>query len=382
MDVSLDAMRTDGWFERTGESVGSFQALCEILGERFFAFTLITGARVTALSVDRQRPDESLVEFQVGGAESEASDTQHLTLGRFRRRLVSALVAAEPPQPLPSSETDVEAIQRLIGVRFLLLAPLYGYRLLRLRLSDAGGSLLVAHDGEEREIELGEFRASLRALVIEELDHVAKPPQQESGLNLARVEEAARAFRQGDFGQVIELLGSWAAPLTLLLRTSDGQALDVDTKATLSHALVLLGRSVAEVGHVNQARDVLRLGVQYAVDTPKAGSAYARLGEILVKDDRHGEAIGALRRGANLGAAPDEIWPLLSEAFLERGRLLAALSSVEQGTALGLKDPRLTAVRRRVEEQIEGIASWRALVGSAGLPPSDGDSTATQPGRP
>jgi hypothetical protein len=25
---SLDAVRTDGWFERIGEGIGSFQALC------------------------------------------------------------------------------------------------------------------------------------------------------------------------------------------------------------------------------------------------------------------------------------------------------------------------------------------------------------------
>ena len=36
-EFSLDAVRTDGWFERIGEGIGSFQALCEIVGERFFA---------------------------------------------------------------------------------------------------------------------------------------------------------------------------------------------------------------------------------------------------------------------------------------------------------------------------------------------------------
>ena len=36
----LDALRTDGWFERIGEGIGSFQALCEIVGERFFAFSI------------------------------------------------------------------------------------------------------------------------------------------------------------------------------------------------------------------------------------------------------------------------------------------------------------------------------------------------------
>ncbi len=49
----LDAVRTDGWFERIGEGIGSFQALCEIVGERFFAFSMITGARITAVTAAR-----------------------------------------------------------------------------------------------------------------------------------------------------------------------------------------------------------------------------------------------------------------------------------------------------------------------------------------
>ncbi|MCU0659919.1 MAG: hypothetical protein MUF64_33035 [Polyangiaceae bacterium] len=98
----LDAVRTDGWFERIGEGIASFQALCEIVGERFVAFSLITGARITALSVDRRMLDNSLVDFVVGGDGEEAEEeTQRLTLGEFRRRLVAALLADEPHGPLP-----------------------------------------------------------------------------------------------------------------------------------------------------------------------------------------------------------------------------------------------------------------------------------------
>ena len=43
--IVLDRIRTDGWFERLGESIGSFETLCEVLGERFFAFSLIAQAR-------------------------------------------------------------------------------------------------------------------------------------------------------------------------------------------------------------------------------------------------------------------------------------------------------------------------------------------------
>ena len=95
-EFSLDALRTDGWFERIGEGIGSFQALCEIVGERFFAFSIIVGARITALTVDRRSPDQTLVDFVVGVGENDGDlDPQRLTLADFRRRLVGALLVEE-----------------------------------------------------------------------------------------------------------------------------------------------------------------------------------------------------------------------------------------------------------------------------------------------
>src|SRR5215813_10321648 len=171
----LDAVRTDGWFERIGEGIGSFQALCEIVGDRFFAFSIIVGARITALTVDRRSPDQTLVDFVVGVGENDGDlDPQRLTLADFRRRLVGALLVEEDRDaPPPARETDVEAIQLFIGVRYLLLAPLYGYSLRKLVLLGSHGDLVVSHDGEEETFELDTFRMRIRALVREELDRVA-----------------------------------------------------------------------------------------------------------------------------------------------------------------------------------------------------------------
>src|SRR6185369_6825854 len=167
----LDALRTDGWFERIGEGIGSFQALCEIVGERFFAFSIIVGARITALTVDRRSPDQTLVDFVVGLGDGEGElEPQRLTLADFRRRLVGALLVEEDRDPpVPTRETDTEAIQLYIGVRYLLLAPLYGYSLRKLILTKNGGAeLIVSHDGSEEEYELDAFRTRIRGLVREE----------------------------------------------------------------------------------------------------------------------------------------------------------------------------------------------------------------------
>ena len=103
---SLDAVRTDGWFERIGDGIGSFQALCDIVGEAFFAFSMITGARITALTVDRRN---TLVDFVIAAAADEAgdADVQRLTLADFRHRLVGALLTDDAMPAAPERDTDV-----------------------------------------------------------------------------------------------------------------------------------------------------------------------------------------------------------------------------------------------------------------------------------
>src|SRR5262249_7964427 len=175
--VSLEAIRTDGWFERVGEGIGSFQALCEIVGSRFFAFAMITGARITSLTVDRRVPDNTLVEFAVGADEEAgvAGEPQRLTLGEVRHRLVTALVIDEPHGPAPKRATDLEAVQLHIGVRYLLLAPLYGYALRELRIGQEGSNMVLLHDGMEETYPLPAFRARIRTHVREELERVRRP---------------------------------------------------------------------------------------------------------------------------------------------------------------------------------------------------------------
>ncbi len=372
LTIALEAIRTDGWFERVGERIGSFQALCEILGERFFAFSLITGARVTALTVDRRNLGESLVDFEVGGLEEgEPAESHRLTLRRFRQRLVSALVAEESHAPAPQRDTDVEAIQMHIGVRYLLLAPLFGYSLLRLSCEPAGSSLEVNHDGAVERHELDEFRRLLRGLVLEQLDRSNDSTRSgRGGIDLGVIPEAQRAFEAELHHRVIELLGSWAMPLQLLLRTPDGQSLGEEVRTTLAEALLLLGRSLAKVGEPDEAHDVVRLSVQYALDTAAAGRMFAALGELLLELERPGQAIAPLRRAASLGTEAAVVWPLLSSALLQRDRLLAAFGAVQVARAAGVEDPRLADVERQVRKRLPQLERWDRWVGESSAKPA------------
>lgn len=344
---SLQPLRTDGWFERIGETIGSFQALCDIIGPNFFAFAMITGARITALTVDRRNPDQTLVDFVVGGGEPDPSgdDGQRLTLGQFRQRLTGFLMAEEPIAPPPSRPTDVEALQLHIGVRYLLLAPLYGYGLDELVVTPTGSQIKLSHDGVQTTVSLEAFRARIRAHVQEEL-RLASQPQARSAIELARVPEAEEAMDRGEHIRVLELLGSWPAPLAIFLRTPEGQLLNPETRAVIARGLGLLGSACIALDEIDKGEEVLRLAVQYAADGPAAADIFTRLGSAMADDNRPGEAIGPLRRALRLGADGPSIWPMLADSLLARGRYLAALGVVREAREHGARD----ALLDRVEE--------------------------------
>jgi hypothetical protein len=368
----LDALRTDGWFERIGEGIGSFQALCEIVGERFFAFSIIVGARITALTIDRRSPDQTLVDFVVGSAEAEGDlEPQRLTLADFRRRLVGALLVEEEKQaPAPERDTDIEAIQLYIGVRYLLLSPLYGYSLVTLSLEGASEDkgradkgrapeITVLHDGVEEKHELDAFRLRIRAQVREELDRVTTGAR--SAIDLSKVADAEACALRKEWPKVIALLGTWPAPLAIFLRTPEGQMLAPEARALIAKGLGLLGSACVHVGEIEQAEEVFRIGIQYAQEGMAAAELFRRLGEALLLNDRPGEAIGPLRRALAFGGLPQEVLPPLARAFIQRGRYVAAFACLKDALSAGAPEKELADDIREVEAKLgPALTAWKA----------------------
>jgi tetratricopeptide (TPR) repeat protein len=360
----LEAIRTDGWFQRIGQGVGSFQALCDIIGARFFAFAMITGARITSLTVDRRQPDNTVVEFVVGGNDADLNElcTQQLTLGDFRRRLVAALLADEPVAPAPERPTDLEALQLHIGVRYLLLAPLYGYALQQLRVQESRSELGLLHDGVEESVELEEFHGRIRAHVLDELRRVADPTQR-AAIDLGRVAQAERALADRNYIKVLELLGAWPAPLAIFLRTPQGQLLNPETRQVIARGLGLLGTACIALDEVDKGEEVLRLAVQYARDGSAAADIFSRLGQSMLGSARPGEAIAPLRRAANLGADGTVIWPMLADALLARGHYLAAYGALEEARECGVDEVVLGRARGAIESRLGApFLAWQEFV--------------------
>src|SRR5579859_230025 len=361
-EFDLDAVRTDGWFERIGEGIGSFQALCEIIGERFFAFSIIVGARITALTVDRRNPDLSLVDFVVGAGDVEDGlEPQRLALADFRRRLVGALLVEDDREvPEPTRETDIEAIQLYIGVRYLLLAPLYGYSLRKLVIGGPDGALIVvSHDGVEETHDLDALRFRVRALVREELDRLASGTR--SAIDLSKVTEAEGAALKGDWARVVQLLGAWPAPLAIFLRTPEGQLLGNDARALIAKGLGLLGSACVALGELEQAEEVFRIGIQYAQEGVAAAELFRRLGEALLLNERAGEAIAPLRRALAFGGVTAEVMPPLARAFLKRKKWVAAYACLRDALEAGVGEREIADELRSTESAL-GVAltAWKA----------------------
>jgi hypothetical protein len=346
--IPLDAVRTDGWFERIGESIGSFQALCDIVGERFFAFSLVAGVRITALTVDRRTPDATIVEFVAG--EEETALPRRASLPEFRRQLVGALLTQEPTGPAPSRETDVDGIQAHIGVRYLLLAPLFGISLRKMTCDERITLVTVQRDGFEETVALDELRSGISSLVRQELDRVSSGAR--GAIDLSRVAEAETAAANGDAQRVLTLLGSWPAPLAIFLRTPEGQALAPDARMLIAKGLGLLGTACAKLGESPQAEEILRLGIQWAGEGALAGDLFRRLGEAFLGQGRPGEAIAPLRRALAYGGSHQEIMPLLTRAYLRRGRNVAALACLRHATAAGVPPKELASEQQQLERAL------------------------------
>ncbi len=358
--IALDSFRTDGWFERIGQGVGSFQELCDIIGERFFAFSVIVGARVTALTIDRRNPDQTLVDFVIGPAEGDSEpETQRLMLADFRRRLVGALLAEDDADaPFPAQGEDAEAVQQCIGVRYLLLAPLYGYELTSLLFDNGEIEIEIAEDGVEETISLDTFRDRLHAHVRDELERASAGTR--SAIDLSKVAEAETLAHQQEWMRVVSLLGSWPGPLAIFLRTPEGQLLAPEARALIAKGLGLLGTACVNLGEIEQAEEVFRIGIQYAQEGLAAAELFRRLGEALLSNDRPGEAIGPLRRAVAFGGTSTEILPTLARAFMQRGRYVAAFACLQEALVAGVPDTSMTEELRHVEEKLgPSLALWK-----------------------
>jgi hypothetical protein len=344
----LEKARADGWLEQLGQGSQGFAQLCDVVGKRFVGFSVISGVRITALTVDPRNASASIVDFEVG----EGGKPQRLSLGEFRERLADVLLGGEDPElPTPTAaKPSPEDLQTFIGFRYVLLAPIFDIRLEELCIDGAEVSVVVTVDGERMELSLDVFREEIRDRVRAEAERhrTATSAGSPFAIDLNLVPQARKALAAGDPDRVTELLGAWPGPLSMLLRTAEGQRLAPEVRATLAEALGLLGTSYVQLGRHEWAQEVLRLAIQWGQEQLEVSAdLFRRLGAAYVAEGRHAEAIGLLRRALGLGAPRAEVLPPLARCFSMRGRHVAALLCADDAVAAGASKDSVKEVREK-----------------------------------
>lgn len=345
--VNLKAARADDWFDKVAQSAPNFDQLCDAIGRKYVAFALVAGVRITALAIDPRQSDNTQVTFAIG----EGGDEHTMALPEFRRCLTQALMQPDEGSADLDDPESVEQLQRFLGVRYLLLAPIFGITVHELKVG--GGeeaSVIIGLGSLADEVTVEEFREVIREAVRRE-EQAAKP-QRPFAIDLGKIPEAEAALQRGDHDRTIELLDPWAGPLSMLLRTPQGQSLGAEAKAALARALGLLGAAYSRREEYPSAEEVLRLGVQWVQDGEVAAQLFAQLGELAVRQHQHGQAIGVLRRALALGCPRGQVLPWLIECFIDRGRHVAALVLIDEALTLGAGSERLTELRQHAFEKV------------------------------
>jgi tetratricopeptide (TPR) repeat protein len=357
-EISLTDVRADGWFTRVGQGSATFTQLVGLVGERPFAYSLIVGVQITSVLVDRRQLDSSVVSFVVGEDETE----HKMPLGDFKRRVTLALLEDEGARPKIPEAHSVMDVHAFLGPRLVLLAALDEVKLDTLLLDDDGtATMRFEMDGRVHEVPLDDLEEGLLDRVRE--DATALSANARSSFDLNQIPEAEARSQREDWDGTIDLLSSWAGPLSMVIRTAEGQRLAPEVRTQLARALGLLGTAYAKRREFEQGETVLRLGIQWGQDGPATADLFRRLGLSALERGEHGEAIGHLRRSLSLGHPRLEIVPRLAHAFAERGRYVAAMTCIDEATALGADENELRDTRARCMGALgEAWARFREIV--------------------
>ncbi|HEX2676918.1 MAG TPA: hypothetical protein VHM19_09770 [Polyangiales bacterium] len=343
--IDLGDIRADGWFEQLAAEIPEFEQLCQVLGTRFVAFSFIAGVRITSISYDPHSPESSLVDFALG----ESEETERLSLGDFRERLGSALVSAEAEPIVLPAQPSPDDIRSCLGRRYLLLAPIFGIRIASLRV--VNGAPLV-------EVDLGHVREEISVQGLRDiLDNAVRSevarakPAAPFSIDFKKIPQAEDANRRADYNETIALLGAWPGPLSMFLRTPQGQALGRAERSKLVKALGLLGQAYLKKQQTDWAEDVLRLGIQFGQELEASGPLFGMLGQVRVETERYGEAIGLLRRALSLGSDRALLIDL-ARSFSARDRNVAALACLDDAAAAGADAASLKPLRDKIEKAL------------------------------
>ncbi len=352
----LAAVTADGWFERVLGSVPALVQLCNALGEPLVALSLAAGVRILSAAVD---PGAGVVRGLQWARDEDGLEQSREGSPETLRAEVMALLLAEGDPALPVTHDDPTLLREAIGLRTTLLAPLFGLRLLTLHVGEDETRITVAHDRGEETVSLRQLRRFLRSRAVEAL----QPRGRGFSIDLGEVALAREELAAGRHEAVVARLGTWITPLTMYLRSAEGQSMPPAQRAELARALGVLGASLEALGRADEAEEVLRLGTQWALDGEAAPDAYGALALCLVRMGRRAESIGLLRRALTFDPARVALRLELGKAYLASGRAVAALGVVRALRRDGVAEAALHDLDAEVHARLgEALVRYEAAL--------------------
>ena len=337
----LALARPEGWFDQVMKQSPDFERAAQIIGRSTLGLALIAGARIASLTPSAASQSDTIVEFSIGPKQ----ETHQLSLPEFRDIVAQYLLMPIQPFGLPD-DPEVEALQAHIGGRYMLAASLFQVKPLELKHDVGLSEIALEFNGVRHVLTLEDFREIIDERVRAELG--LGEEAHEVAIDLSLVDKAEKANADQQWNATIAMLAPWLNPISMLMRTGEADELADAVRGKLSHSLDLLGTAFANAGDLDSANEVLRLGVQWAGESSKAGDLFLALGRASIQAGKHGEAIGLLRRAIGLGVDPKLVTPLLAESLEARDQGLAAKVCLEQAKALGADEEVTTGLDERL----------------------------------
>lgn len=348
--VSLDQVRTDGWFEQLGARILNFDRICDVMGRRFLAYSIILGLQIRSLNVDPRFPVNTRVDYTTDGKQP-----QSLTLGEFRLRVVQTLIQEHRPIVENTLPLSVTAATAILGGRNLLLAPLFGISLERLVATTVEPGEIGGIVGFSCEDGFSYARVSdFNILIFEKLKEDLSDSQEEPfKLDLDLVSIAREAFERGDIEKVLSTLDAWPGLLSILLKTPMARSLEEGQREAIGEGLEILGASFEKMERDPWSEELYKLGLQFSKEGTSAARLYLRLGLLLLKLEKYGEAIGPLRRALKMHDDKETALCALARAFLKRGKTIPAAALLEYAAAKEWEFPGLDADLKEVRKRLK-----------------------------
>lgn len=353
--IDLTPMGADTWFDQVKDSSQAFETLCEVMGERFVGYALIVGVQISGLTIDQFTPANTLVEFRL----VESTPPRTLRLPDFRRELIGWILSEAPEPESAALPLDLAQAQQLVGVRYILLAPLHQMSLREVILETPGRKpqarvVVEDHRALPEEVEVKELRRRLHEEVEAELESVKDEPFE---LDFGLVDAAEQAAESEDWEDVLKLIGHWPGPLSMLSRMQMGANLDDDKRSRIGAALAYLALAYRATGRSAWAEELYRLGLQFAGEGPQGAKLYQALGESMLQEKRFGESVGPFRRALALGAPMEVVGPGLGNALSRCGRLIAAVAVLEHSLKEGAAKVDVLPILKRVYSSLADSAA-------------------------